>query len=297
MTAELEKYRLFLDLVDAGIAGRPAQVPGGMSPSEWEFLYDTSSRQAVQGLVYDALEQAPESNIPEDLAARWLMEIGEIEKNYARIEETVEMQAAAFRKHGIHFSLLKGLESAKYYPRPEHRIMGDIDWWMHSGDDWDAALELAKANGASPEYDSDGDVHYTVNGIVVEHHRKGLRTAGPCGELLLLNEHALHHALVTGVGMRQIADYKAALRYFDGKYDREEYEGLVEEEGLKPWTEVLETLPDRFLELVMEDGNFGLDKKNRFSGFFKRASFFARIAPGEFVKRWWGLVVGRIKRK
>lgn len=297
MTPSLERYGLFLNLLECGLDGSTPVLPGKVTQEEWEFLYATARRQAVQGLIYDSLEMAGESSIPADLAARWALETVRLEQNYEKVKRTAEKQAAAWKKHGIGAVMVKGLRSARYYRHPEHRVMGDIDWWFLTPDDWNAALDLLHEAGITPGYDSDGDLHYILDGTVIEHHRKGLEYAGPCGELLLLNKHILHHAMVMGVGMRHICDYKAALNYFKGQYDPDEYVRLLEDEGLSAWTEVLDGMPDRFLEMVMEDGNLGLDKKHRLSGFFRRAAFFLRIAPGPFLQRWKGLVLGRLKRK
>lgn len=291
------KYKLFLDILECALEGRVPVIPDSTTPEEWEFLYATARRHAVQGLVYDSLENVRGGSIPPELAARWAMETVRLEKEYGKIRSLAGRQAAAWKEQRIGATMLKGLESAKYYAHPEHRVMGDIDWWFHTPADWDAALEFVTREGVKPEYDSDGDFHYSTEGIVTEHHRSGYETAAPCRELLLLNKHILHHAMVMGVGMRHICDYRAALRYFEGAYDPDEYRGILEEQGLTAWTEVLDTLPDSFLELILEDGNLGLDKKNRFSGFFRRALFFSRICPALFIRRWWSLVLGRLKRK
>jgi len=297
MKTELEKYKLFLELLDCGLKDCVPALPEDMKKEEWEFLYATAKRHAVQGLIYDALEKVEESSIPGELAAKWALEVSALEKNYDKVSRIGEAQRRTWKEHGIGASILKGCESAKYYANPKHRVMGDIDWWFYSTEDWDAALEVLEEKKIKYAYDSDGDLHYEIEGTVIEHHRKGYEIAGPCGELLLLNKHILHHAMVAGVGMRQICDYKAALEYFKGQYDPTEYENILEEQGLSKWTEILEEMPEEFLGMVLQDGNFGLDKKKRFSGLLTKAVFFLPIAPTHFMRCWWGLLIGRLKRK
>ena len=56
--------------------------------AEWEFVYDTARRHAVQGLIYDALEKLTEGNIPPELAARWALEVVRLEKEYGKSPST-----------------------------------------------------------------------------------------------------------------------------------------------------------------------------------------------------------------
>lgn len=110
--------------------------------------------------------------------------------------------------------------------------------------------------------DSDGDVCYEVDGVVVEHHRRGFVEDSP-------------EAGLRG-WVRLLESALAVLR-----------------EGGCP--------PDRlggraraFLKLVMDDGNFG--RGRRFRYFFRRLYAVGLSAPVRFAGRWAGLAVGRIKR-
>ena len=269
-----------------------------LSDEEWRSVYLMSLKQAVCGIVWTAVEDLPEGfRPPEDVAAAWKRDVGIIGRDYDKVEKVVEMQRRAWTARGVDAVLLKGPESAKMYPRPERRMSGDIDWWMPTDKDWTKALELVERNGLKWEKDSDGDIHYVLNGIVVEHHRRGLEVPGPVGELLLRCEHVLHHAMVTGVGLKQICDYLVALRFYEGKYDREEYDGELEKRGLLEWERRLAGLDPGLLELVLSDGNMGFGKKDRFGGFFHRLRYFLPVCPGLFFRRWSGLVFGHLAKK
>ena len=284
-----------------------------MGADRWQAVYSIARRHAVQGIMFDAVEALPAgSGLPLDLSARWMLEVRSLEANSQHMEAVVARQRQTWAKHGVDAVLLKGLEVAAMYPHPRRRVCGDIDWWMRSQADWDKALEVLRSNGIAWEMDSDGDIHYTLAGVVIEHHHEGLEDDGPEGVLLLLNEHILHHALVMGIGMRQLCDYAAALKWYEGRFDKVHYAAMLRSRGLSKWTSVLEgslglagapfavryqRLSRMLLDLVMSDGNMGLDKSNRYGGLVRRMWLFMRVCPGALVRRWCSLVLGRLKRK
>lgn len=303
MGCGLDRYAVFFSLL------RKALVPEGDMPdvsgADWEFIFSTAGRHFVRALLYDAVKVLPPgSGISPVLAAGWLVSAKEAENNYKKISGVVDFQRGIWSSKGIDAVLLKGLCCSRFYPVPEHRTSGDIDWWMRGRADWDAALEWLTEEGLRWETDSDGDISYAYAGMVVEHHRKGLSGDGPEAELLFLADHVFHHAAVSGVGLRQVCDYAMARRYH----------GDIPLSGGGGWVRLLDavaaiimdpgvSLPsglrrraESFLALVMEDGNFGLDRKNRFGQFFRRAAVVGVTAPGKFIARWLGLGVGRMKR-
>lgn len=308
---ERSLYRPLLSVLAASLdRSKTVCLPSGAAG--WDFLYYAAGRHAVQGVVMDGIlgvESDDRHAIPSSLAHLWLTDVRRIEEANRRIEAIVSKQRDTWSRRGIGAILLKGLETARFYPVPRHRVNGDIDWWMPSAKDWNAAINVLKDNKIEWTVDSDGDISYELAGVVVEHHRKGLATPSPTPEstLLLLSGHILHHAMVTGAGLRQLYDYAAALKSLDGFYDRDLYAELLRARHLTRWNEVLEGLiaksfyaesgdEARLLQLILEDGNFGLDKPGRFRGLWKRARLFMKIAPRPFVSRWLSLMAGRLRR-
>ncbi len=300
----------FFTLLRIGLwGGDPGEMH--LSSDEWLELYALSRRQTVQGVMLDAiLKLPPEAGFPAYLRERWTREQELLVARYDRIAGIVKIQEDAWRNRGINAVQIKGQTVAVMYPEPKHRLCGDIDWWMPTEDDWRRALAAVHENGCRTETDSDGDLHYVLGGIMVEHHRHGLEAEGPEGVMLMLNMHILHHVMVAGIGLRQICDL--AMAYDFHKESIPAYRVLLKETGLEAWTEVLDELVTSLkvgegpmalegraaslLDLVLEDGNFGLDKDFRFGGFHKRASLLLRLVPGRFVRTWAGLVRGRLRR-
>lgn len=307
----LDGYGAFFRLLKAALAGETYNVV--LTEEEWRDVYDTACRQSVQGVMFPVIEALPKgSGIPSGLAGRWALDAQRIEGDYKRHLAVVEKQRSTWAARGVDAVLLKGTASAALYPHPELRVCGDIDWWMRTDADWNKALKVLEDNGIVYEYDSDGDISYSLVGVVVEHHRKGLLSDGKGGVLYLLNGHIMHHAMVFGVGLRQLCDYALAMKRYDAQEDVAEYRRLVRENGLVAWTAVLDELAafmmapgdaaipsgkaGSLLSLMMSDGNMGLDKEFRLSGLMRRTALFLTLAPGRFVKRWLGLVFGRLKR-
>ncbi len=299
-----------LHLLGTSLFGAPAPEGLSLDADGWKDVFMLSGRQSVQAVAFDALQDiSGKAGLPLDLAGRWMNEVNKVETSYKRMSFVADKQRDTWARHSVEAILLKGLESAKYYPVPQHRVCGDIDWWLPSEKDWNDALEVVKNNGIAVRWDSDGDFNYSLGGVVVEHHRKGLVCDGPIGELVLLNEHILHHAMVSGVGLRHICDYALALDYWQGKYDAVEYDNILKDRGLRRWAGLLDRIVDfvrngsdkpsgdvaRFMDLVWMDGNFGFGKKRRFGGFIKRAALFCRYCPVRFVRRWNGLVMGKLR--
>ena len=88
----------------------------------------------------------------------------------------------------------KGQGLAAMYPNPLHRTPGDIDWYLPGIENFSKALALVKSKGLAPEIDGDGDYHYSVNGVVVEHHRRwcGNAQVADCGHGILRDSTSLY---------------------------------------------------------------------------------------------------------
>lgn len=309
-------------LLGTALWGSPVEIVG-ISAEEWQAVYEMACKQTVQGIVFDAVRSLPSSaGVPRELAVKWLLAAEAIERNNAALRAVVERQREVWQRNGVDALLLKGLTVADMYPVPEHRMTGDIDWLFRTDRDWNAALDIARRNGMEIHRDSDGDISYVLGGIVVEHHRGDLPTAGVPGILTMLNEHILHHAMTTGVGLRHICDMAVAYKSYSGRYMAEEYGEVLKTNGLMRWTALLHrvlqmvvgipeeylpelgvstaAIPDRdvkwFVDTMLTEGNFGFSKRRRFSGLPGKLLFYVRYAPTAFLVRWTRLVRGRMRR-
>lgn len=287
-------YSILVSLLRPALGVQQATPPQGLKASQWREVYDLAAKHNVQGLLQASLSSVPAhqgANLPLDVAAHLLSDSVAIEADHQRHRIAAARMAVVWAEKGIDARMIKGLESAKYYPKPETRVLGDIDWWIVRPEDWDKAIEAVRAMGLKPEKDSDGDIHYEFDGIIVEHHRKGPRLPGAQGELELLGEHVLHHAAVFGAELRHICDYAVAR-------GRLRTSVTAPRKGMRKWWEVIDSLSDYIItgKEPSPDAARLLEMTLGGSTAAERASFFLRIAPGPYMERLLGLAVGRIKR-
>lgn len=301
-------YRALTCLLRAGLWQESSWEAGifPLDKTEWENLYVRAGKQAVLGIVWDGICLLPKEWCPSrQLLAKWLLTMERMTERFVAMEERMAEQAKEWDRRGLTAVLLKGHGVADMYPHPAHRTCGDIDWYFPKQQDWETVLHWAEERGEKPETDSDGDVHYTWKDTVVEHHRhwehlsnpsgrkflkkleqeegyevwKGMTVLAPLPNLVLLNTHILKHALVLGVGMRQLCDLAMAYRYYEGRYEGQKLKRVWEQLGLLKWTALIHTalvevigMPIRYLPYPLEnrertgplmqqiwkDGNFGM---------------------------------------
>jgi len=310
-------YEAFRSLLRSALWG--AEEPSVcLSSGQWQELYGFSQRQAVLTLLFDAVKTLP-SGPDITLAAKWLMNVDDNERQYRKNESAIRDLSEVWNTLKLDFCTLKGLEAAKLYPVPEHRLCGDVDWYFKTRKHRRTADCWAKENASDAGYDSDNCLHYCLSDVVMEHHLLTIDPEDKAALLGMYTSHILKHAMVMGIGFRQFCDLALAYKHYKGNYSaeklREELKRkgelrwsallnafLVRETGLdaadlpdEEWKKVPDKDIDSLLRLVIEDGNFGLQKDRRLSGFSHRTGLFLRYAPGRFFCRWLYLSAGRVR--
>ena len=258
----------FLYVLKAGLWGILPEdpVPVGFADSDWAALLKQARAHAVDALISDGAGLLPEELRPSfQQLAPLAMAVDSIESGNQKVYSVLSMMSAFWKKERVTAVLLKGQGLTRMYAKPEHRTPGDIDWYFPGKENFEKALALVKAKGIVPEIDGDGDFHYNVNGVVVEHHRRWCDLSSPFKQgrvakierefgysrgseytvpapltnLIQLNAHILKHVLVMGVGWRQLCDLAQATRFYCGQYSTEEYRDAVKELGLMKWSRLL----------------------------------------------------------
>lgn len=337
----------FLILVRAGLWNiRPTEGEAEVfREADWQFLLAQANAHAVIALVADGMQLLPEEFLPsETLRARISSYVSFTEKANLKVNKVLDVMSAFWKKSGVTAVVLKGQGIAKMYPMPLHRTPGDIDWYFPGKAGFGKANALARSRGASLELDGDSDYHYLVGGVVVEHHSRwcdlfapsrqkkavaleaeyGYDSAGdftvlsPTIQLLQLNAHILKHALIKGMGWRQLCDLARAYSCLQGAYDREQFSVAAKSLGLYRWARLLAGVLVKYLGLAREDlsvepcsgrdidrlasiversGNFGRSSgKGMFLSWLSTAGLFLRYAPGEFIWRPLSLTLNRTEQ-
>ena len=258
----------FLYVLKAGLWGvlPEGPAPVGLTDSKWAVLLKQAQAHAVEALISDGAGLLPEDQRPSfQQLAPLAMAVDSIERGNQRVNAVLKSLAAFWKKKGLTAVLLKGQGLAGMYAKPEHRTPGDIDWYFPGKENFKKALALVKAKGVALVLDGDGDYHYSVNGVVVEHHKKWCDISSPFKQgrvaliekafgysrgpeytvpapltnLIQLNVHILKHVLVMGVGWRQLCDLAKATKFYNGQYSSEDYNDAVCKLGLKRWSRLL----------------------------------------------------------
>ncbi len=322
MTESMKEYTAFFSLLRSGLWEKdPTDLsPFPLSSEQWSLLYAQACRQTVQGIVYRGLSFLPSELLPpQDLLLKWVVESLRIEKNNRLTNEAVIALSEFFSSFGIDFVLKKGQSAAALYEYPYARACGDIDLYFRTKKDYRRANDLMERQGIPVHRRPDGTREYNWQGIEVEHHstlmylrnpfislflkkierkqRFGfihlpennsyeIRIPSPPVTLLMFNTHIMKHALISGIGLRQLCDMARAYYKFRDLYDGEELHRIYKKAGILKWSRLLhsflirflglekEYLPyaettvsvDRLFETIMCGGNFGRYADGRSKG-------------------------------
>lgn len=332
-------HRALLTLVRAGLWETSPDDPDALrlDEAEWMAVLEEARAQTVVGLVWRGLAHVEEDALLPGMQVRCLFAIAvdECEAGYEKMLSVAGVLFAALESDGLHPVLLKGLASAELYEHPELRQSGDIDIFLD-------ADEYPRSVRRDSIAEADGGLWYRFDGVKVEHHASlldvsapnkkkfieclardcgwgmtigGLRTTAPLVTLLLLDSHAMKHAVGRGVGLRQCCDFARARKVLD--YDRTGFLECCTRLGIGRWNSVFESMCDSWLgpvasgtasplaesllERVLEGGNFGRKSVGPAPGAFKTFAAFCsnlgfslRVAPEETFWTVLSLLGGRL---
>ncbi len=199
-----------------------------------------------------------------------------------------------FNNEGIKYMPLKGCLLKKIYPKPEMRVMGDADILIDLSQ-YEKISEIMKKLGYNEKYESDHELVWTKNNLIIELHKSivptyskdyysyygdGWKFAKKCDgtryymtdedQLIYLFTHFAKHYRSSGIGIKHLVDLRV---YFiknpnlDMEYIRTELEKL---KLYKFFINIMDTLNVWFeekeendktkliTEVIFNNGTFGL---------------------------------------
>ena len=239
-----------------------------------------------------------------------------------------------FAGKGLHPVVMKGVETAAYYPDPDLRLYGDVDLYF-APEEFDRAAAVATKRFGPLRKDPDGSLHFQIDNIDIDLHRDyfSLHVAAeklppiPSPEAILLmhSSHILHHAIASGIGLRQMCDLAAAYQALEGQYNPIALEEAYRKAGLLKWNRLLSSfirnslgmkapiegdLPTGGLEkIIFSGGNFGHYASSRQKAlkasrwrrkmdtawrFIRRLPFSLRMSPRETFSTIADLIKGNL---
>jgi hypothetical protein len=199
-----------------------------------------------------------------------------------RVQQAQADMAELMREKGFGYIVIKGESSAAYYPNPELRALGDVDFLIDTSRQAEIENALMQAG-----YERDGmehishrifrkvgahlEMHYQVPGIPVgekgDKVRAFLKDAVKCGECkqgglaefyapcpkhhgLIILLHMQHHNLDDGLGLRHLCDWAAFVKATQNDtFWAEELLPLMKEIGIMKYASVATKLCATYLHI------------------------------------------------
>ena len=219
---------------------------------DWEKVFLESKNQSITGFVRKGLK----GYISQDIDIEWAQFDYLNISNIVKIIDEQERLSNLLKEADIPFVILKGTSAAIYYPYPELRNLGDIDFYVPP-ELFNKAKELLFHNNYAFLQDDTRHLQLYKNGIKYEmHHRfssepmsiyvdkrieacmdelhtgiirnRSFPMLPPLENGLVLLIHLRQH-LVAGIGLRQIIDW---MMYVNSVLDDEYWESAFEQHAL-----------------------------------------------------------------
>lgn len=260
-----------------------------LSDEEWHSVYIHSRRQSVQGVVYDGVMLLPDRFLPsKQLLLKWISDVDQWERiNRLHIQMLCSLVKFFSSEPQIHFEIIKGLAISCYYPKPLHRICGDIDVYCGNPEAVKTAASKLEKAGVYVKYGGNDDASFMINHVITELHPELIELHNPfiINELrawekkvfqkassslkpvyndieipvpipeahhILVSTHILKHLLAEGVGLRQLCDAAILLRGLHKETDKTELERLCRKFGIYKWSCLLYSFLSEHLGLPEE---------------------------------------------
>ena len=226
------------------------KAPVGISKIDWQELLSFAKKQTIIGIYWQGIQRLVDvANKPsEDDVMDWMGEYTKIVRRNTKTDDAVAGLAKFMHINDIGFFVFKGQTVASYYPTPEIRTSGDVDFYVFKKDWVRAKFLLEKdvkmtddCSGQHWEFTKDGipfEMHYhtavfasgskqrywdeliesyfddvldhvKINGVEVP-------TLPPTLNSIYLFVHIYHHFLKEGISLRQFIDW---MMFFETKHD------------------------------------------------------------------------------
>lgn len=253
---------LFFSLLRLGAGLNDSIELPVMNRSLWASVFSMAQKQAVAGIMMDAVNRLPDMTVKpdRDLLLK-LLSLGiEIEKRNRIMNGEAVKWYEFFRMRGYKAVLLKGQGVAHFYPNPLHRNPGDIDLWVIGREC--EVRELARKELGAEDFTyhhigvhnggmAELEIHTTPSWMYSYPKNRRLQRmfaqwADSCKEIELpdagrvcvpsdemnrvyLLVHIYRHVFSEGIGLRQMTDYAMLLNRGCSDDDKAVFAGYMKE--------------------------------------------------------------------
>lgn len=158
---------VIFELLKASLFGLKIELPEDI---DWKSVYEEMKSQAVAALASEWFNSHPKDG---EVFKEWSAKAAKQMLFYYKILKEQDSLTELLQNNSIGFVIIKGAAAAQYYPNPEARTMGDIDFLVKE-EKYPEACELLKKNGYVPlkvEDLLDYHIELKKNGVVFELHK------------------------------------------------------------------------------------------------------------------------------
>lgn len=233
-------------------------APSFISEIDWQELLSFAKKQTIIGIYWQGIQRLGDvANEPsEDEVMDWMGEYTKIVRRNTKTDDAVAWLAKFMHSNDIGFFVFKGQTVASYYPTPEIRTSGDVDFYVFKKD-WDRAKSLLEKEVTITDDHSGQHLEFTKDGVPFEmHYHTAVFASGskqrywdeliesyfdevldhakindvevptlpPTLNSIYLFVHIYHHFLKEGIALRQFIDW---MMFFEAKHDEIEVSELT----------------------------------------------------------------------
>lgn len=163
-----DKNKLIFDLLQAALFQKNITLPNNI---DWNQILQEMKIQTVAGLPYEWL--CNRNVLDTKIKMYWNQIVVFQVSFWVKLMHEQELLIQLMRKNNINMVILKGAAAAIYYPRPDLRTMGDIDFLVNPKE-FQKAYHILLENGYQLAYPEDETPHHITlrkNNIVFEIHK------------------------------------------------------------------------------------------------------------------------------
>jgi hypothetical protein len=226
-------------------------IPSCVESINWHDLLLFAQKQTIVGIFWLGilrLGSSPINRPSEEDVMEWMGEYQKILRRNKKADNAVISLAGVLSNSNIGFFVFKGQVVAQYYPVPESRTSGDVDFFVFRND-WKKAIKFLSKQTRITDFHSFRHLDFEMNGIPFEMHyhlalfaSKGrqqywddliesyfseildyveidgtlIPTLPPTVNAIYLFVHLYHHFLKEGVALRQFIDW---MMFLEAKHD------------------------------------------------------------------------------
>ncbi len=289
----MSTIEIFLNLIRIALWQTPERLPEKLSERMTLNVMRGAQEQAVIGLVLGTLIRQQVS-IPELQHLQCMAMLNGVKQNHENLNDGLRRLKELLDERGIDYVIVKGQAVAAYYPTPEIRQGGDIDYYCDERN-FPKALEAVREEWGI-EADANGSlyhIHYDYEGVIYEAHfaltqfydkkkdaywkrivdeDKGctvtvdgiaVNTLSPTLHTLYVFIHLFQHLLGLGVGYRQLCDLAVMLHACRQEIDYQRMNEILEELGLVRAYKCIGSILIDNIGMPAEDLGYELTKKDR----------------------------------